>query len=67
MFKTLSVHNFKALRKIENAAFSRVTLIGGRNEAGKTTLLEALFLYSDRRNPDAPMMRALWLINQWMI
>jgi energy-coupling factor transporter ATP-binding protein EcfA2 len=58
MFKTVSVHNFKALNIIENVPFNKVTLIGGRNEAGKTTLLEALFLYSDRRNPDATIKLA---------
>ncbi|KLU59305.1 ATP/GTP phosphatase [Peptococcaceae bacterium CEB3] len=30
---------------------SRVTLLGGRNNVGKTNLLEALFLHHDRKNP----------------
>ncbi|MDR3161694.1 MAG: AAA family ATPase, partial [Spirochaetaceae bacterium] len=55
MFKTVSVKNFKALNTIENVPFSKVTLIGGRNEAGKTTLLEALFLYCKRKNQNTIM------------
>jgi ABC-type transport system involved in cytochrome c biogenesis ATPase subunit len=60
MFRTVSVKNFKAINTIEDAPFSRVTLIGGRNEAGKTTLLEALFLYSGRRDPDTVIKLAGW-------
>jgi AAA15 family ATPase/GTPase len=51
MFKTISVHNFKALKELKNVPLNKITLIGGKNNAGKTTLLEALFLLIDRKNP----------------
>jgi energy-coupling factor transporter ATP-binding protein EcfA2 len=60
MFKSVSIKNFKVLKTIENIPFNKVTLIGGRNEAGKTTLLEALFLYSDVKSPDVIIKLAGW-------
>jgi energy-coupling factor transporter ATP-binding protein EcfA2 len=60
MFKSVSIQNFKVLKTIENIPFNRVNLIGGRNEAGKTTLLEALFLYSDMKSPDVIIKLAGW-------
>jgi len=51
MFKQVSVYNFKAIEKLENVPFGRITLIGGENNSGKTTVLEALFLYIDHHNP----------------
>jgi AAA15 family ATPase/GTPase len=53
MFKQVSVYNFKAIEKLENVPFGRITLIGGENNSGKTTVLEALFLYADHHNPVA--------------
>ena len=47
MVNSVSVHNFKILENLENVPLGRITLIGGKNNSGKTTLLEALFLYFD--------------------
>jgi energy-coupling factor transporter ATP-binding protein EcfA2 len=60
MFKSVSIQNFKVLKTIENIPFNKVNLIGGRNEAGKTTLLEALFLYSGMKSPDVLIKLAGW-------
>ncbi|MEX2216102.1 MAG: AAA family ATPase [Phycisphaeraceae bacterium] len=48
MIHTLEVENFKRLHRLKVEHLSRVTLIGGRNNVGKSTLLEAAFLLHDR-------------------
>jgi len=52
MIKSVSIHNFKALQRLENVELGNITLIGGKNNAGKSSFLESLFLYLDRRSPD---------------
>ncbi|GHV72975.1 hypothetical protein AGMMS49940_02770 [Spirochaetia bacterium] len=50
MFKNLSIYNFKVLKELKDVPLNKITLIGGKNNTGKTTLLEALFLLIDRKN-----------------
>jgi AAA15 family ATPase/GTPase len=52
MLEKVSISNFKVLKYLENVNFNKITLISGKNNAGKSTLLEALFLYMDIKNPD---------------
>jgi AAA15 family ATPase/GTPase len=65
MIKKISVFNFKVLRGLKNVSLNKITLIGGRNNAGKSSLLEALFLYLDRKNADMFARQVMWrsLIN----
>lgn len=51
MVKKLKIKNFKGLSELNVNDLSCVNLIGGRNNVGKTSLLEALFLFHDRANP----------------
>ncbi len=51
MLKNARIRNFRGLRDLEIGELSRINLIGGRNNAGKTTLLEALFILSGGANP----------------
>ncbi|TAH17585.1 MAG: hypothetical protein EAZ09_19655 [Oscillatoriales cyanobacterium] len=44
MLKEIEIQNFRCFDKIKISGFERVNLIGGKNNAGKTALLEALFL-----------------------
>lgn len=60
MFKKVSVYNFKSLHKVEHVNLSRVTLIGGKNNSGKSSLIEAIFLYLDRRNVDLLIRQLGW-------
>ena len=53
MITVLGIKNFKALRHIELNDMKRMTLISGRNNIGKSTLLEALFLYMDHLSGDS--------------
>ncbi|MEG4073551.1 AAA family ATPase [Microcoleus sp. Pol14C2] len=50
MLKEIEIQNFRCFEQIKISGFERVNLIGGKNNAGKTALLEALFLNLD---PDA--------------
>ncbi len=45
MFKDFHIKNFRCFKDTKIEGFERVNLIGGKNNAGKTALLEALFLF----------------------
>jgi len=47
MLKEIEIQNFRCFEQIKISGFERVNLIGGKNNAGKTALLEALLLYND--------------------
>lgn len=51
MLKSVKVRNFRVFDRLSVDHLSRVNLIGGRNNSGKTSLLEALFLLSGGGNP----------------
>lgn len=51
MIKTLSVENFRGLRRAEISDLSRINIFFGKNNCGKSSLLEALFVLSNRLNP----------------
>lgn len=44
--------NFKGLKKLEMEGITPLTLVSGRNNVGKTSLLESLFLFHDHSSPD---------------
>ena len=46
MLKSLRVSNYRAFHELRIDKLSRINLISGRNNSGKTTLLEALLLLS---------------------
>ena len=52
MFKNLRIKNFRLFDELQINQLSRINLLGGRNNSGKTTALEALFLLSGRGNPE---------------
>jgi len=51
MITDVLIRNFKCFKNLTVPEFGRITLISGRNNVGKTALLEALFLFLDQRNP----------------
>lgn len=54
MFANAQIEHFRGIRSASLADFRRLNLFWGRNDCGKTTLLEALFLLSGCSNPRLP-------------
>lgn len=50
-YRSFSIHNYRKFRELSIDNLTRVNIIGGKNSTGKTALLEALFMFLDRRNP----------------
>ena len=51
MFKSIRVRNFRALKDLEVGPLRRINLIAGKNNSGKSSLLEAIFLLAGAGNP----------------
>ena len=50
MYKSFRVQNFRGFRDLQLDDLARVNLIAGKNNSGKTSLLEALFIHSGEYN-----------------
>lgn len=59
MYKSFSVKNFRGFDDLRVEPLGRVNLIAGRNNVGKTALLEALFIHSGM-NPELPIRMNMW-------
>lgn len=59
MLKEIEIQNFRCFEQIKISGFERVNLIGGKNNAGKTALLEALFLNVAPNASSLAMLREL--------
>lgn len=51
MLERLSVRNFRGFKELEVDRLCRINLVTGRNDTGKSTLLEAIFLLGSAVNP----------------
>lgn len=51
MFRNLKIRNFRGLEDLSMEDTHRINLIAGRNNVGKTTLLESIYLLSGWGNP----------------
>lgn len=54
LLKDLTIENFRGFDKVELKNFSKINLILGRNNSGKTSILEAVFLLTGMSNPSLP-------------
>jgi len=55
MFKSMTVSRFRCFADLKVEHLERINLIGGKNNIGKTALLEAIFLLLGPDNPELPM------------
>ncbi len=60
MIEDVRISNFKCFRSLHISDLSRVNVVGGRNNVGKTALLEALFVFHDRSNPRMFLRTQTW-------
>jgi hypothetical protein len=60
MIEKITLKNFKGFKKIQLEKLSRITLLGGENSVGKSSILEAIFLFFDRGNPDMIVRQFAW-------
>src|SRR5947209_6792089 len=58
MFRSFTIKNFRCFRDLTISSLERVNLIGGKNNVGKTALLEAIFLHVGPNSPQLP-----WVLN----
>ena len=55
MFESLRIRNYRVFKDLEISGLHRINLIAGKNNSGKTSLLEAIFLLSGAGNPQMAM------------
>ncbi len=55
MIETFSLKNFRCFRELSISPLSRINLITGKNNCGKTAFLEGLFLHLGGTNPELPL------------
>jgi AAA15 family ATPase/GTPase len=60
MIQEISIKNFKQFREFRLDKVTPITIIGGKNNIGKTTLLEALYMFYDRANPEVTLKHIRW-------
>jgi len=65
MYSKITVKNFRGIESLEAVGLRRINLIVGRNNCGKTTLLEALFLLGGATNPKLPATLGQLRGQQW--
>ena len=51
MIRSISFQNFRGFKHLELPDLAPITLLSGKNNAGKSTVLEGLFLLADYRDP----------------
>jgi predicted ATPase len=52
MFKSIRIQNFRQFRDLKLEGLGQINLITGKNDTGKTSLLEALFIQATPTNPE---------------
>ncbi len=54
------IKNFKCFKQLTLPDLGRITIVGGKNNVGKTALLESLFLFFDRTSPNMILRQYGW-------
>lgn len=56
MFESLKIEGYRGIAKTELSQFGRINLFFGKNNCGKSSILEALFLLTGPANPTLPLL-----------
>lgn len=56
MFENLKIEGYRGIAKTELSKFGRINLFFGKNNCGKSSILEALFLLTGPSNPTLPLL-----------
>ena len=71
MFKGIKIDNYRGIKQTEITDLSRVNLFFGKNNCGKSSILEAVFLITGQSNPVLPIitnrMRGINNVNESII
>lgn len=59
MIKKFNIENYKGFDNLNLQNLSRINLFGGKNNVGKTSLLESIFTFYDRYNTDLFIKQSL--------
>jgi len=54
-YQSVTIENFRGISRLDIGDFRRVNLLVGKNNCGKTSVLEAMFLLSGMGNPQLPL------------
>ena len=60
MIKNITIENYKLFKSFHLEEIPRILLIGGKNNCGKTSFLEAVFFIFNCNNPDMFMRHLSW-------
>lgn len=60
MYRSFYIKNFRCFREFTFPQIERVNLIAGKNNVGKTALLEAIFLHLGPDNPELSVRINVW-------
>lgn len=55
MFESIHIENFRGLKTADISGFRPINLFFGKNNSGKSSVLEAIFLISGQSNPALPL------------
>ena len=60
MYHSFKIENFRLFDQLLVSPLARINLVAGRNNVGKTALLEALWLHAGQNNPELVQRLNLW-------
>lgn len=55
MFEEITIQNYRGLKKVSIRNLSQINLFFGKNNSGKSSILEAIFLITGQSNPVLPI------------
>lgn len=60
MITEVVIKNFKCFKQLTLPDFGRITIVGGKNNVGKTALLESIFMFFDRTSTNMFLRQYGW-------